>query len=273
MTQNALVLSIAGALSRCRERRTEVPETGPCGAPYLPVDGPLADGVTYCDFEWHYDLTGVTGRCTDVRRREIQKRVASERQRLTAEIARIEQRSRFGFAGYDPSLCEGGARALAVMQRFGVELAFNAVLIGSAGLGKSHLLLASHFACLERGVSSVYLRTPELRRWFRARESFDSEVSAEAERNLSPALYAQAVHFDDAGHIENDQRARGQFAEGLKDLLDRSRGRWAVATNRAAEEAERHPDLSGVVVSRFLLDAEVVRLDGADYRVMTARTE
>jgi DNA replication protein DnaC len=244
-----------------------------CGASLLPLeDSDRQPGVTYCDGTWHHVANGVSGRCQIVRQREVKDRVAGERRRLAAEIAKVEEASAFGFDGYDGRLCVGGARALEVMRRFARAPQFSVLLKGPRGLGKTHLLLASHFELLERGIPSVYVRTPELRRLFRAMDSYDQEVVDEARRKLDPILYAAAIHFDDAGHIENDARARGQFAEGLKDLLDRSRGRWATATNRSGDEAERHPDLSSVNFSRLLLDAEVVVMSGDDFRALTART-
>lgn len=244
-----------------------------CGRRELPVAAG-EPGEVYCHRGTHYRDGAVTGRCPVDRAREIRGKLGAERRRLVAEISRIEEGSPFGWDGFNARRegLQGGVRALAVMRRFAAELPGNVVLAGPRGLGKTHLLLASHFALLERGVSSVYVRTPELRRLFRALDSYTEAVVEEAQVKLHPILYAQAVHFDDAGHIEDDARARGQFAEGLKDLLDRSRGRWATATNRSAAEAEHHPDLSGVILSRLMFDADLVKLEGFDYRATTLRT-
>lgn len=244
-----------------------------CGALAAPYPGEALDpAAVYCDGFWHSVASGVAGRCPERRANEVRKRVAGERERLRAELGKL---STPGFDAWIPTRVKGGPRALEVMRRFALDSqapAFNVLLKGTAGTGRTHLLLASHFGLLERGVSSEYVRTPELRRLFKQAENFDVEVATEARGKLERYVYAQVVHFDDAGHVEGDQRGRGQFAEGLKDLLDRTRARWAVSTNRTLAEAEQHPDLTGTIVSRMLLDCDVLELVGDDYRVETARS-
>lgn len=269
-------MSFADAIKAISERAqsngSDVPENAPCGRPWR-SDDVITDDRVYCDGSWHHAWDGVTGRCPLVRAKEVQAKVTDERRRLAAEFAKIASVSTFGWDGYKANRdgLKGGDHALEVMRRFASKLDCNVLLVGPTGLGKSHLLLSSHFELLGRGIPSVYIRTPELRRWFRNASSYEPEIQEEARRNLEPILYASAVHFDDAGHVENDERSRGPFAEGLKDLLDRSRGRWAVATNRTSEAARRHPDLGDVMVSRMMLDAEIVVMDGVDFRAKSAR--
>jgi hypothetical protein len=232
------------------------------------------DGMT-CTGGWHFRDDIAIRRCDTRRRAEIRARVAGELKRLAGPI---EQLGRWGaldargvptLAGYDPTRHTGAPEALAAMLRFasGRPPRTNVLLKSSNGLGKTRMLLASHFALLEAGVSSVFTTTPELRFWFRRQMSFDEEIAREARSFLEKFTVAQAVHFDDPGHVENDQRARGEFTEGLKHLLDCSRGAWAVATNRSSEEMESHPDLSGTIASRFQFGAEIVVMSGLDFRV------
>jgi DNA replication protein DnaC len=212
-------------------------------------------------------------RCDALRRAEIRARIEVERTRLIGPLSLLDGHGGASFDGYDPNRHEGAAAGLAAMRRFSSERPprRGVLLIGPSGLGKTRLLLASHFALLGAGIASQYVTTPELRFWFRRQMSFDEEVAREAREWLGKFQYAAAIHFDDAGHVENDQRARGEFTEGLKHLLDSTRAAWAVSSNRSSAEMEQHPDLSGSVASRFALDADVVVMRGEDYRQETAR--
>lgn len=249
-----------------------------CGSAFFPVDMVKADeSAVYCDRQRHYRVNAgalyAGPRCPAIRRAEIRARVETERQRLRGELETLFPYGGASFDGYNPERHQGAREALQAMREFSAARPprWNVLLISSAGLGKTRLMLASHFALLEAGVASQYVTTPELRKLFRQADNFDSEVAQEARGKLDRYVYAEAVHFDDAGHIENDQRARGQFVEGLKDLLDRSRAAWAVASNRSSSEMETHPDLSGTVVSRFQLGAKVVRMSGVDFRTESAK--
>ncbi len=77
----------------------------------------------------------------------------------------------------------------------------------------------------------------------------------------------QAIHLDDLGNVENDERRRGMFAEGLKQVLDRSKAKRFAATNLTWAEATKHPDVGEKVLSRLVSGAIVVKLEGEDYRV------
>lgn len=228
-----------------------------------------------CDGGWHFRDGLALHRCDSLRRSEIRAKVAIERQRLWGALDALLPHGGASFDGWDPNRHHGAAEALYAMQRFaaGRPPKRNVLLIGPNGLGKTRLMLASHFALLEAGIASQYVTTPELRFWFRRQMSFDEEVAREARGWLDRFHYAQAIHFDDAGHVENDQRTRGEFTEGLKHLLDTSRAAWAVSSNRSSTEMQQHPDLSGTVASRFMLDADLVVMSGRDFRQQTLHKE
>lgn len=235
-------------------------------------------GLT-CDGGWHFRNLGdfygreAVCRCDTRRRQEIRAKVADERARLDGPLELLKPHGGAKFCGYDTTRHDGADKALACMQAFaaGRPPRRNVILVSPNGLGKTRLLLASHFALLEAGIASQYVTTPELRKWFRRSSSFDEETEREARNWLDRFNYSQAIHFDDAGHVENDQRSRGEFTEGLKNLLDNTKACWAVATNRTSAEMEVHPDLSGTVASRFQYNADVVVMRGRDFRVETSR--
>jgi DNA replication protein DnaC len=269
--------SVVAILSRIRARVGDLAQDAyatRCGKRHLldPANAEAQPGQELCDGAVHW-IGGqrgrlATGRCPKVIEDENRARVPVEAKRLAAELGNLSHR-------FDPkrSGLVGGDSALEVMRRFVLDPSFKVLLIGPTGLGKSHLLLRSHMELLGRGVSSQYVRTFELRRLFRLADSYDAEVADHALGKLERFVYARAVHFDDLGDIEDDQSPRGQFAKWLKQLVERTRAKWAVATNRSSDELERHPDLTGAILSRLLANCERVVLDGPDYRVQSVRSE
>lgn len=226
------------------------------------------DGMQ-CIGGWHFRDDVAIRRCDTKRRQEIRAKIADERERLGGALGLLKPFGGAKFDGYDASRHLNADRALAAMQVFsqGRPPARGVLVVSPNGLGKTRLLLASHFALLEAGIASQYVTTPELRKWFRRAGSYDEETEREARNWLDRFTYAAAIHFDDAGHVENDGRNRGEFNEGLKNLLDNCKAAWAVATNRSSEEMETHPDLSGTVASRFQYNADVIVMSGVDFRV------
>lgn len=249
-------------------------------APHL-LDQCVPGEGLHCDGGWHFRDIGefygreAIGRCDTRRRQEIRAKVSEERARLDGPLEQLRPGGGAKFDGYDTGRggCTNLDKGLAAMRTFasGRPPKRNVILVSPNGMGKTRLLLASHFTLLEAGIASQYVTTPELRKWFRRAMSFDEETEREARNWLDRFNYSQVVHFDDAGHVENDQRARGEFTEGLKSLLDNSKAAWAVATNRTSAEMETHPDLSGTVASRFQYQADIVVMTGPDFRVESSR--
>lgn len=227
----------------------------------------------WCDRLWHYQRGAMgpeaTHRCPVVVRRELERVYDLERERLAGEIRLVEQSGSFGFDGYDADRCAGASQALFAVQEFakGRPPQRNVFLAGTTGLGKTRLLLASHFALLKAGVRSVYVTSPELRQAFDDQRAFDEELKEQGNAVVERLVRTQAVHLDDLGNVENDERKRGMFAEGLKRILDRSKAAWLAATNLTWDEARKHPDVGEKVLSRFVGGALVVKLTGKDYRI------
>jgi DNA replication protein DnaC len=158
------------------------------------------------------------------------------------------------------------------MQAFAADPAgANVFLFGPTGLGKTRLMLASHFALLRRGVNSRYVTSPELRSLFRRKESFDEDAAKEANDALLALQGAAVIHADDLGDIEGDERKKGGFAEGLKDLLRLARGTWVFSTNCGYAELKSHPDIGAKNLSRMVEGATLVPMEGKDFRVQTAK--
>lgn len=255
--------------------REEQPERKRCPAPrWASGSGEL--GQVSCDRFVHLLTvaggTEVVERCPLLVAEERMERKAKELERLKGTLTQLVKRGGSGFDGYDGNRHDGAKQALEAMRRFSSgSPTGNVILSGSTGLGKTRLLLASHFALLERGVVSQYVTSPELRQVFRNVQSFNADDKHLSQVVIDRLIRAEVIHADDLGDIEDDQRKRGEFAEGLKGILDRSQAAWAVALNMSAREAENHPDLGGKIVSRLLLGAEIVVMSGRDFRAESAR--
>ena len=255
-------------------RPTIVPDS-PRACPTQRYPGDPARGES-CDGEWHLRPSPISGRweavgrCPQKRRDEIMATVAAERGRLRGELELLRRLGPTGFDGFDQMHGKGCENAWRAAVEFSQARPpnRNVYLFGTTGLGKSRLLLASHFGLLEGGIRSIYATSPQLREAFERLRSFDDEVKGEAEAFIASVRRAQAVHLDDLGNIEDDERKTGLFREGLKGILDRSSAAWMTGSNLPTiEAAKQHPDVGVKVVSRLMTGAIVVRLEGTDYRI------
>lgn len=242
-----------------------------------------AEAGEFCEGGYHYrertpeeirlkSRPALLRRCPAVVAEEIRQQVEAERRRLAQTLARANRGGGEGFRGYDPDRHPAARRALEAIQRVaaGRPPGHGAMLTGNVGLGKTRLLLASHFELLGAGVRSEFVTSEELRGWFYRAVSFEDEEKREAKLALERYRNARVVHLDDLGDIDGDERRRGVFAAGLKALLDKSVGVWVTSMNCDADEAKRHPDIGHKLLSRLLdgIPADcIVRMDGPDQRL------
>lgn len=254
----------------------DVTSAAPCGSRLFTLGQDLDEREVVCDGMHHYRGPGrPTGfaPCPDVVSRSIRQRVDSEHGRLAGTIMTLSLcGGGLGFDCYDPKRHAWGERVLGAVRRFAIMRPpmGRILMTGSKGVGKTLLQLAGHFACLENGVDSVYLQSSNLRRHLHLSESFDEDARRKGEDAIQRLLMCQVIWFDDIGEIEDDQRKRGQFAAGLKNLLDNSRAAWCVSTNCDGDEAASHADMGAKIVSRLLAGALVLEMKGKDARVASA---
>lgn len=223
--------------------------------------------VAVCDGVAHFDCRDNIwiGHCPDHRRREIAERVTAERQRLAPIFER--QRCVPSFENYEHDRHPSATRAAAAARLF-VGGTRGLFLSGAPGLGKTHLLLASHLLLLSRGVRSVYVRMAELRKSFLEADSdrFDGERKGAAEAELNRIWGMDVVHLDELGEGTGDSSGKVYLA--LKAGVDGSRARFAVAACKSVDALCEHPDVTEILVSRFLDGAARCEMaEGADQRI------
>jgi hypothetical protein len=233
------------------------------------ADVESCDRVMHYRFDKQHRCPVAVGRCPELRRAEMQSVYDRERKRLEGELAVIARLGSVGFMGYDISrgTCAVDAWRAAIAFSEGRPPKRNLFFAGTTGLGKTRLMLASHFALLRAGVRSVYVTSPELRGAFDDQRAYDEELREQGTAMVERLVRSAAVHLDDLGNVEDDDRKRGLFAEGLKKILDRSGAAWFAATNLTWDDATRHPDVGSKVLSRLVSGADVVKIEGKDYRV------
>lgn len=244
-------------------------EDPPCGAlPWKLLDpGTRPDSVERCDGIVHHAGGAVVRPCPLRIEGKIRERVEAERERLLGALSRLEGEA--NFASYDAVRHPAAAKALDAMRRFSAvrDPARGVLLSGETGLGKTHLLLVSHFARLSRGWPSEYVMVGDLRPLFRDATSFNEDRADGARGQVDVYRRAPVLHVDDLGDVRGSDAFHAGFAAGFKALLDAMKGKLAVALNLGSAAAREHPDIGDRVLSRLRHGAEVVRMEGEDQRV------
>lgn len=208
-------------------------------------------------------------RCPAKIAEEIQALVDPELERLEGAITRAFRGQPVGFDGFDPKRARGGGKALAAMVRFAGESrpSRGALLSGQTGIGKTRLMLASHFTRMRAGLPSEFVTVSDLRGAFADSSSFDADRRGPAEARLRRLRRCPAIHIDDLGIGEGS----ASFAAKFQQLLEDMPGAVAVSLNLASDEARKHPDIGERVLSRLIDNAEVARMEGEDQRVARAK--
>lgn len=153
----------------------------------------------------------------------------------------------------------------------------NVAFLGPQGVAKTTAQLAIHFAQLEAGVKSYFVDSIDLRLLFKNLSFLKDELVLKQFRNEFNALVqAEVIIWSDAGDTQSAYPT--EFAENLKNLVERSSAVWIISSNLSREGLGNHVNFGRSTVSRLFADrngipAEVLDLVGPDQRSYHSRIE
>jgi DNA replication protein DnaC len=136
------------------------------------------------------------------------------------------------------------------------------ILIGPAGVGKSHIAQALGNRACRAGYNALYVRASSIFEQLRAARADNGY-----ERKLTQLAKADLLIIDDLGL----RPLKGNEPEDLYEIISRryERGAMVITSNRAVEEwypLFGDPLLASAAMDRLLHYAEVLVLEGESYR-------
>ncbi len=143
-----------------------------------------------------------------------------------------------------------------------IEKKASVILIGPAGVGKSHIAQALGNRACRAGYNVLYSRASDIFEQLRA-----SRADESYERRLSRLAEVDLLIIDDLGL----RPLKGNEPEDLYEIISRryERGAMVITSNRAMEEwypLFGDPLLASAAMDRLLHYAEVLTLEGESFR-------
>jgi len=133
---------------------------------------------------------------------------------------------------------------------------------GTFGTGKSHLSVAITKVLTRKGYSAIFISVPKL--LTKIRNTYNRASDQSEEQIIQAITEADLVVFDDIG-AEGDISGWGM--QKLFEVIDQRAGKHCVyTTNLKSKDFQRSLDMQRIF-SRMLLNAELVEMDGKDYRM------
>lgn len=252
------------------------PYKGPCGLDAW--DGEAITGEVYCHSGQHFTqdpndpnlIPGKPSRFAVVIGKCPAAIAAERREKMSEEEKRLGRRD---FISYDPRRNPQGHDALSAVRSVSETGKGRVLLSGQCGLGKSHLLIASHLSLIADGKATAYLSAEnDMRPLFRSLAAYDGEEKATAEHRLRHLARVPFLHLDELARVDGNRGYHAEFRAGLLRLLDlraqqNPNGARVVAMNVDDRQAIAHPDIGTAAFSRLCEGATVIRMTGRDQRI------
>jgi DNA replication protein DnaC len=140
----------------------------------------------------------------------------------------------------------------------------NAILLGSVGVGKTHLAVAlAHTACL-KGVTTLFTNAVDIVNALAAAQATGG-IKREMARLLKPSLLV----VDELGYLPIDKFGADALFQVISQRYER--GSTVITTNRAfktwPEIFNNDSTLTSALLDRLLHHAESVVIEGSSYRM------
>ncbi|MBC8255201.1 MAG: ATP-binding protein [Ardenticatenia bacterium] len=145
-----------------------------------------------------------------------------------------------------------------------VEESANVILLGSVGVGKTHLCTAlGHAACLQ-GYSVLFASAIDIINTLSAAQNI-GRLKAELKKYLRPAVLV----IDELGYLPIDKKGADLLFQVISQRYER--GSIILSTNKPfakwPEIFNNDTTLTSAVLDRLLHHAEAVKIEGKSYRM------
>ncbi len=193
--------------------------------------------------------------------RAVQRRIQQ------AAFVRIQTVDQFDFE-YNPSTRKVKTRYLQLLHAGPVEQGVNALFVGNAGLGKTHLARALGYAACQRRHSVLFLPCAKL---------LNRLVAADATKNLEREIHKlqspSLLVIDELAYLAMSHPEANLFFQVVSRRHDHARP-TVITTNKPFGEWNQvfHGDaIAHAIIDRLTERAEIFYLEGKSYR-QTHRT-
>lgn len=149
-----------------------------------------------------------------------------------------------------------------------MEQAYNIVLMGPSGTGKTYIASGLIYDAIKRGKKGYLFTMQELITCLRAKD-----ISAAAMQTYSRIMHADVVAIDDIMLFPIKKEDSAAFFNLINSLHEKVS--LIITTNKAPTEwAETLDDevLASALLDRLLYKCEVIKLSGASYRMENRQT-
>lgn len=172
------------------------------------------------------------------------------------------------FENYLPpkvELAKAKATMLDFTETFDTRNQRNLLLKGSFGTGKSHLSYATAKALLDEGYSTLFLSVPKL--MTKIKDTFGGQSKFSEADLLQYVADVDLLVLDDLGaeYTNNRNQADNWVWTKLFEVVDGRAGKSTIYTTNLSS-AELEQKVGPRNYSRILDNAEVVKMEGRDYR-------
>ncbi|MGN7311487.1 ATP-binding protein [Alkalicoccobacillus gibsonii] len=221
------------------------------------------------------------GYCTTIKAEDEQIGIAAreeqERREQMKALRVFDQESiindrlkNVSFETYEPSN-KSQAEALHAMKgyvaRFTKDNPVPIILMGSYGLGKSHLAAATTKALAEKNIKSIFISVPKL--ITKIKSTWDKQSDVTESEILTALEKVDCLVLDDIGAEQTKRSKDGEVSWGvtkLFEIIDSRIGKHTIfTTNLGPNELQNH--LGPRNFSRMMEGVHVMKLTGEDYRL------
>jgi DNA replication protein DnaC len=144
-----------------------------------------------------------------------------------------------------------------------LESAFNILLIGPPGVGKSHLAISLGIAAVDAGYKTIFMHADQLIHIFRTKE-----ISSKSRLRMKKITQASLVIIDEIG-FQPITRQEANALFGLVNQLYQQTSVIMTSNKGIAEWGEfmGDPIITAAMLDRLMHKCEVFDMDGESYRI------